>query len=233
MTERPGTGPLADKLAQMRKSITGKLVETSAKLDPSGSAAGLIAQGALAHLRGEAGVVEAPAPEPEAFGRDAVLDEARRKQEEAAAESRKRMAFIVTYVKDPSAKAIFQEREAVYKVLTDERAYQHELIQRLEAERAQLPPHPEAMGLTREQWQADPTLVAVEEGRATLEKRLKQAQAVQTQIFGLLKTLTGATGASGADFIAPPPDPTVTAETSSADALDATSALLKRLQGGK
>jgi hypothetical protein len=229
MTDK-GTGPLANKLAAMRQSITGKLVETSAKLDPSGSAAGLIAQGMLAHARGQP---PAPAPEPApvgeaSFAREAVLDEARRKQEEAAAASRKRMAFIVAYVKDPGGNPIFAERDVMYKVFTDERGYQHELLERLRQEQGQLPPPPEAMG--REAWQADPALVAIEEQRAALAKRIKQADAVQTQLFGLLRTLTGTAGTGGAHYVPPPPDPVATLDTSSEDALGAAGELLKRLQ---
>ena len=151
--------------------------------------------------------------------------------DEAAAASRKRMAFIVAYVRDPASNPLFADKPTVFQVLTAERTHQVGLLQAAEQELARLPPPPASLGMAYDEALADARLVAQEARRDELTKRVKQAKAVQAQIFGLLKQITGIQGLTGGEEYLPPPAlPTTTEETTSEDAFDAANALLARMK---
>jgi hypothetical protein len=210
---RPATGSLAN----LRAGLTGKLQEATAKL---AEAKGLAPQAAPPPPTEEAAAPAAP-----------VVDEVARRQAEAAEASRKRMAFIVAYVKDPTSNPIFQDRALMYKVLAEERTHQQGLLQAAEDALGRMPPPPASLGMTDEEIQADPRLVAQEARRAELEKKRRQAGAVQTQIFNLLKAITGIDGTTGGEDYVPPPEiPQTTEETSTEDAFAAAGELLARLK---
>lgn len=132
-----------------------------------------------------------------------------RTPEEAAAESKKRLGFITAYMKDPASDPAFRDKALVYKILSEERAYQQGLIVEQQQALKHLPPPAEAMGLTPEEAAEDPRYDGLEERRAALEEKLKTAQSRQTQLFMLMKKLTGVKGKTGGTgFIqGPPPGP--------------------------
>ena len=172
-----------------------------------------------------------PPDPPELRARERLEAEAARKAQEAADASRKRMAFIVAYVKDHASNPIFADKALMYKVLTEERTHQQGLLGAAGEELGRLPPPPEALGMAEAEWRADARLVAQEARRAELEKKVKQAKAVQTQIFNLLKSITGVRHAEGGvDFVAEPEIAQTTEETSTEDAFGAAGAVLARLK---
>jgi len=99
--------------------------------------------------------------------------------EDPQAASRRRMAFIVAYMKDPTSDPDFADKPLVYRIFTEEREYQQQLVNTLK-------PQLERLG-------AD----ASPEHRAELEHRLKTAQNRQSQLFLQLKKLTGVKGKTG------------------------------------
>jgi hypothetical protein len=113
--------------------------------------------------------------------------------EEAAAESKQRMGFIIAYMNDPEGDPLFKDKQLVYKILTEERSDQQNLIVRLSEEAKALAP-------------GDPQAIE-------LEAQIGNARTRQGQLFTLLKRLTGIRGKTGGTgFIAkaadtPPPFP--------------------------
>lgn len=127
-----------------------------------------------------------------------------RSPEEEAAESKKRLGFIMAYMKNPEAEAAFKNKPLVYKILSEERAYQQSQIVLWEAEFKQLPPPAASLGLSEEEIAADPRFDGLEERRAELENRLNTAKTRQSQLFTLMKKLTGVKGKTGGTgFLAP------------------------------
>lgn len=113
--------------------------------------------------------------------------------EEEAAESKKRMAFIVAYMKDPAGDPAFRDKTLVYRILTEERTYQQHLIGLLKNELSALPAP------------AEPPDEAVEECRAEIQARIDAAKTRQGQLFVLMKKLTGVRGKTGGTgFLVPP-----------------------------
>jgi hypothetical protein len=98
--------------------------------------------------------------------------------EDPASASRRRMAFIVAYMKDPTSDPEFADKPLVYRVFAEERDYQQQLVNTLKPQLERLP--------------ADDA-----EKRAELEQRLKTAQTRQSQLFLQLKKLTGVKGKTG------------------------------------
>lgn len=129
-----------------------------------------------------------------------------RTPEEEAAESKKRLGFITAYMKNPKGDPAFEDRALVYKVLSEERAYQQAQIVTVQQELKQLPPPAEAMGLTPEEAADDPRYENLEARRSAIEERLRTAQSRQTQLFMLMKKLTGVKGKTGGTgFLSTPP----------------------------
>lgn len=93
--------------------------------------------------------------------------------------SRRRLALIVAYAKDPTSEAIFADRPAFYRLLVQERAYQQALAQRFTAE-------------------CDAARARGDESAlAELEAALATALNRQAKVFKFMKDLTGVHGRSG------------------------------------
>lgn len=102
--------------------------------------------------------------------------------EEQEEESEKRTAFIIDYLEDPGSDEMFQDKQLVYAIVSAERTYQQQLAGRL------------AVELRRMGADEDPE---VEEEREELEDRMEAAKRRQSQLFHLLKQLTGVKGNTG------------------------------------
>ncbi|MEB3198597.1 MAG: hypothetical protein VKP62_15475 [Candidatus Sericytochromatia bacterium] len=94
---------------------------------------------------------------------------------EQAALSDRRMNFIVQYLKDPSSSPDFSNKPLVYRIVTQERSYQQALVGRLQQ---QLESAPSAQ-------------------RGSLQETLLEAQRRQSQLFIVLKKITGRSGHTG------------------------------------
>lgn len=251
---RPAAGPV-DRMAALRRSITGKLNEATAKLaeakgiDYQGaltqkleearqelgqSSAGLVAKGLVSGLQGAPSPAQpaaepAPTPAGPTFSRQALLDDMELAEQEQQDASRQRIAFIVAYVKAPDSNPLFADRPLMYKIMTHERTFQQKLLAEANAALAQLPPPPSELGMSAEEVAADLRLVAQELRRNTLKKQASDAGTLQTQIFKLLQHLTGVKNAAGGVDFLPPEEAPVVAETASmAEALDIASLLLAK-----
>jgi hypothetical protein len=127
--------------------------------------------------------------------------------EEEAAESKKRLALILAYMKNPEGDPTFKNKPLMYRILTEERTYQQGQIAQMNEALAQMPPPAAHMGLTEKQAAEDPVYAGLEERRAELQKRIDVSQTRQTQLFMLMKKLTGKTGKTGGTgFLAPSAD---------------------------
>lgn len=176
---RPATGPL--------KGASGPLPGTAQPgAAPRAAATGNLNRGSDSLVRSAAPAATSSAP---------LMPPAppTKSPEEAAEESKQRMGFIIAYMNDPEGDPLFQDKQLVYKILTEERSYQQNLIVRLTEEAKRLPPN---------------------SGRAVeLEAEIGTARTRQGQLFTLLKRLTGVRGKTGGTgFIAkaqdtPPPFP--------------------------
>lgn len=253
------TGPLQalrENLANQIKTGTGKLPQlddlgqkaqaalAQTRADVEASAFGLVAAGVLRGARGtEAPPITGTIDPAEvdfalleggpAFSRQAVEEALAARQEAEAAESRKRMAFIVKYVKDPSAHELFADKTVVYHVFAEERTYQVQLLARHRQALARLGPDARAMGLSEAEIAADPQLAAQEQQRAALTRQIAHTTAVRTQLLTIMARLTGVAIDEAALAFEPEPErPATTEETSTADALDAAAALLRKMKKG-
>lgn len=120
------------------------------------------------------------------------LDQQELTPEEKAAESKKRMGFIIAYMKAPESVPEFKDPRFVYKIVTDERTHQTELIEELQAE-------VKAISLGAKGSPQDPALVAE---REDLERRIDAARERLSQLFLILKRVTGTRGKTGGtDFL--------------------------------
>lgn len=97
--------------------------------------------------------------------------------EDPVAASRARMAFINGYLKAPSHDPAYQDKTLVYRVMSEERAYQQTLVAELMAELKRLP-------------EGDPRM-------SELESHLKTANSRQGNLFTLMNKLAEARRASG------------------------------------
>lgn len=116
--------------------------------------------------------------------------------EEAAADSRKRLALILAFAKDPTGHPAFQDKALVYRVLQEERAYQQAQFNRLSAELQRLP-------------QSSSDLMPQDEAtsRSGLVEALQKVKSRQSHLFTLMKNLTGVQGRTGGTgFLVPPTD---------------------------
>lgn len=118
---------------------------------------------------------------------------------QAAAEaSERRMAVIVAYMKEPGHPD-FQDKPALYALVTEERSYQQALVAEYNAELKRLAPG-ELPDLD------DPAYVEREMRRGELEARIEQCKRRQAQLFSLLKGLTGIKGKTGGTGFLGQPD---------------------------
>jgi hypothetical protein len=113
--------------------------------------------------------------------------EAAKPAEDPASASRRRMAFIVAYMKDPAGDPDFADKPLVYRIFAEERDYQQQLVNTLHQQLERLPD-------------------GDAEKRADLEQRHKTAQQRQSQLFLQLKKLTGVKGKTGGTGFLMAPD---------------------------
>jgi hypothetical protein len=147
-----------------------------------------------------------PAPKPAATTGPLPTE---RSPEEEAAESKRRLALILAYMKNPEGDPSFKDKPLMYKILTEERSYQQAQILAMTRDLEQMPPPAHTMGLSEEAAAADPVYAGLEERRAALQKQINTAQTRQTQMFMLMKKLTGKTGKTGGTgFLASTEPPT-------------------------
>lgn len=125
-----------------------------------------------------------------------------RTPEQKAEESKKRMVFIVKYMKDPASVPEFKDPKFVYKIITDERSYQTERVASLQAQLKQLI-HGES---------DDPNAPSQLEQREDLERQIQASRDKLTQLFLLLKRVTGVKGKTGGTGFLPV-DPDVLTNT--------------------
>lgn len=119
--------------------------------------------------------------------RTAPLEKPELTPEEKAEESKKRMGFIVTYMRTPDALPEFKDAKFVYKVVSDERSYQTELVEKLQIELRRL----------TFSWSGDPEDETFLAQREELENRIQGIRDRLSQLFLLLKHLTGVKGKTG------------------------------------
>lgn len=119
-----------------------------------------------------------------------------------AAESQKRLAFVLAYLQNSEDVPQLKDSRFVYKLVSDERAYQTDLYRKAEQRLKLL--------LT----QNDPSVFADPEAPPALERQgieadLQAIRDTQTQLFLVLKKVTGKRGHTGGTgfFPPPPPDP--------------------------
>lgn len=96
--------------------------------------------------------------------------------EEQAQQSDRRMTFVVKYLKAAPDDPEFQDKPLIYRIVTQERSYQQALIARLQVK----------IGMEKRPQEAD-----------GLKERLTQAQQRQSQLFAVLKKVTGRSGKTG------------------------------------
>jgi hypothetical protein len=107
--------------------------------------------------------------------------------EEKIAESKKRMAVIMTYMKDKNAVPEFKDPKFIYKIISDERTYQTAMVTELEAELR-------AFVMSWDGDREDPDFLARKEG---MEQQIQGTRNRLTQLFMLLKHITGVKGKTG------------------------------------
>lgn len=129
--------------------------------------------------------------------RTAPLEKPELTPEEKAEESKKRMGFIVTYMRTPDALPEFHDAKFVYKVVADERSYQTELVEQFQAELRSI----------TFSWSGDPEDETFVAQRDELETRIQGIRDRLSQLFLLLKHLTGVKGKTGGTgFLPASPD---------------------------
>lgn len=148
----------------------------------------------------------APRPRPEARGTDSFHRTERQlsptqttrlessptepSPESAAEASQKRMAFVLAYLQDSDAVPQLKDARFVYKLVSDERAYQSELYKEAEARLREL------LALADPASLEDPDAPACLQ-RQAIEAELQASRDTQTQLFRVLKKVTGKRGRTG------------------------------------
>ena len=107
--------------------------------------------------------------------------------EEKLEASKKRMAVIMTYMKDKNAVPEFKDPKFIYKIISDERTYQTTLVSELESELREY-----LMGWVGDR--EDPEFLSRKEA---LEQQIQGTRNRLTQLFMLLKHITGVKGKTG------------------------------------
>lgn len=114
--------------------------------------------------------------------------------EQRAQESAERSRFIAAYQQNPTALPEFQDPRHVYKVIADERTYQTELATALQEQHKIL-----LLGWSGSQ--QDPAFLAK---KAALETQIQAARDKLTELFLLLKSVTGIKRKTGGTGFLPP-----------------------------
>lgn len=163
-------------------------------------------KGFLGSLRSFIGAKEPPAPaapppqmrntRPLPGSRTSPLEKAPLTPEEKEEESKKRMGFIITYMRTPDALPEFKDVKFVYKVVSDERSYQTERVEQLQIELKTM-----TFG-----WSGDPEDEDYLARRGELENRIQSIRDRLSQLFLLLKHLTGVKGKTGGTAFLPSSD---------------------------
>ncbi|GEM_PF-2979257 len=107
--------------------------------------------------------------------------------EQKADESKKRMAVIMTYMKDKNAVPEFKDPKFIYKIISDERTYQTAMVGQLEAEFREL----------TMSWVGDREAPEFLARKETLEQQMQGYRNRLSQLFMLLKHITGVKGKTG------------------------------------
>ena len=107
--------------------------------------------------------------------------------EQKAEESKKRMAVIMTYMKDKNAVPEFKDPKFIYKIISDERTFQTERVGLLEADLREL-----VLG-----WAGDREDPDFLERKEALEQQIQGTRNRLSQLFMLLKHITGVKGKTG------------------------------------
>lgn len=111
-----------------------------------------------------------------------------RTYDEKVKESKDRQTFITSYRRNPKLIPEFQDKQFVYKIVTDERSYQKERLDLLQAEFKRLVLDP---------MQFPPDDPEVQRKRAELEAQIQECNDNLTGLFLLLKQITGITKKTG------------------------------------
>ena len=107
--------------------------------------------------------------------------------EQKLEESKKRMAVIMTYMKDKNAVPEFKDPKFIYKIISDERTYQTALVGELESELREY-----TLG-----WVGDREDPEFLERKEAMEQQIQATRNRLTQLFMLLKHITGVKGKTG------------------------------------
>lgn len=107
--------------------------------------------------------------------------------EQQVAESKKRMGVIMTYMKDKNAVPEFKDPKFIYKIISDERTYQTGMVTELETELR-------SYVMSWDGDRDDPEFLARKE---ELEQQIQGTRNRLTQLFMLLKHITGVKGKTG------------------------------------
>lgn len=107
--------------------------------------------------------------------------------EEKAEESKRRMALIVTYLKNPETLGDLKDSRFLYKVITDEREYLMEVIAEWQSQLRDL----------CESWTGDIEDDIFVSARDELAGQIEGLKQKQAQMFMMLKKLTGVKGKTG------------------------------------
>lgn len=107
--------------------------------------------------------------------------------EQKAEESKKRMAVIMTFMKDKNAIPEFKDPKFIYKIISDERSYQTAMVSQREGELREFL-------MTWNGKRETPDFLARKDA---LEQEIQGYRNRLTQLFMLLKHITGVKGKTG------------------------------------
>ncbi|MDB5097288.1 MAG: hypothetical protein JWM80_1709 [Cyanobacteria bacterium RYN_339] len=107
-----------------------------------------------------------------------------------AANSAKRMRYIVAYLRDAQGHPSFADKPLVFRVFSEEHAYQQAQQGRLELELQRLPPSAESLGIGPGE-AVDPIFEGLEERRAGFQRELATCRKRQAQFIALMRQVLG------------------------------------------
>lgn len=150
---------------------------------------GRFLSGLFSKVRPTASLVPTPPTAP--------LEPAPKPPEQAQKEADERRLLITAYQKNPRLLPEFQDKPFIYRVVSDERAFQKERLDALRLELRQIVMDP---------LRHDPEDPEVQRRRSELEARIEECNGHLTGLFLLLKRITGITKKTGGtDFLATDP----------------------------